>query len=78
MNDIKIMVDGIIIDHNGSQDYVHETNTEDVIHDFETHGKGGQSDKACQTKIEVDDVDSIDVLGVTQNEESIDMVSFSI
>ena len=77
-NDVKIMVDGKLMDHNGSLESVHETKTEDVIHDFETHGKGGQSDKACQTKIDIDDVDSIDILGVTQNEESIDMVSFSI
>ena len=78
MKDIEITVDDIIIGHNGSHDFLHETKSENVIHDFETHKRGGQSDKACQTKNEIDDVDSIEILGETQNEESIDMVGFSM
>ena len=78
MNDNEIFVDGIIINHYGSSDSVHETKTEEVIYDFETHKRGGQSDKACPTNIDLKDVDSIDILDEIQDDDSIDMVSFSM
>ena len=78
MNDNEILVDDIIINHYGSSDSVHETKTEEVIYDFETHKRGGQSDKACQTNIDLKDVDSIDILEEIQDDDSIDMVSFSM